>query len=93
MEKIRTADRVLAMVVAWNRVFPYCITNRDLSNLLGIASTSHTAIVLSELERHGLIGRVPGHARTLHATEKGKLRANIGLVQVYARELKENDAT
>lgn len=86
--------RVLDFITAYNRVFPYCPTHREIAEKfgdeVGLMSVSVVKYYLLELKARGLVDWVPRRAATIHATEKGKSWANIGWVNIYERELKES---
>ena len=80
--------KVLAAVVAYCQVKPYCPTIRDIMEITGMGSSAQVRGTLVSLQNDGLVDMVPMQARTVHPTDIGIIEADLLLFQEYLDKLK-----
>ena len=80
--------KVLAAVVAYCQVKPYCPTIREIMEITGMGSGAHVKGTLVSLQNDDLIDMVPMQARTIHPTQLGVIEADMALFQDYLDKIK-----
>jgi len=80
-----TRQEILAFIVAYRNVLPYCPTIREIGEAVSIKTPSVVKYHLDYLARLGYLDWLENQARTVHATREG----NRIVIQILVTEFEQ----